>query len=122
MVCRVSRVVPVAMIVAALGAGACGSSSDKKVSSDEKPSTSATSISIKNFAFAPPTLQAKVGSTVTATNDDSAAHTVVADDKSFDSGDIAAKTSKTFTVTKAGTVKYHCGIHNYMTGVIEVTA
>lgn len=81
---------------------------------------SGTSIQIKNFAFSPSTLQAKVGVTITVSNADSTIHTFTADDRSIDTGNIAAGTTKTFVVNKAGDLAYHCDIHDYMKGVIHV--
>jgi plastocyanin len=68
---------------------------------------------------APITVQA--GSTVTVMNTDTTTHTVAADDKSFDTGDIAPGTSKTFVAPKAGTYKFHCNVHNYMQGSLVAT-
>ena len=56
---------------------------------------------------------------VTVTNDDGTMHTLTADDKSFDTGDLDGGASATITIATAGTYEYHCDIHNYMTGTIE---
>lgn len=71
--------------------------------------------------FSPTPLSAKTGDVITVTNNDGTDHQVTADDKSFDTGPFANGTT-TFTVTKSGMVPYHCEIHSYMTGVIQVTA
>jgi plastocyanin len=71
-------------------------------------------VSIKNFAFSVSSLSVATGTTVTWTNNDAAAHTVTADDGSFDSGSIAAGATFTHTFTTAGTVAYHCSIHTTM--------
>ena len=81
----------------------------------------AQAVSIVNFAFAPMDLRVKAGTTVTWTNNDSAAHTVAAIDKSFTSGNLAKGATFQFMFAKAGTYKYICGIHNYMTATITVT-
>ncbi len=81
----------------------------------------AQAVSIVNFAFAPMDLRVKAGTTVTWTNNDSAAHTVAAIDKSFTSGNLAKGATFQFMFAKAGTYKYICGIHNYMTATISVT-
>ena len=78
-------------------------------------------VTIVNFAFAPMDLRVKAGTTVTWTNNDSAAHTVAATDKSFTSGNLAKGATFQFMFAKAGTYKYICGIHNYMTATITVT-
>jgi plastocyanin len=48
------------------------------------------------------------------------AHSVTADDNSFDSQLLDAGKSCTITLKKAGTVKYHCSIHAPMVGTVEV--
>src|SRR6478609_2200548 len=97
------------------------------VTSDNTGSASAAtgaktpnSITIANFQFSPEPLVVKAGSTVKVTNDDGTAHTVTAADKSFDTGDVDGGATATITLAKAGTYKYFCDIHNYMTGTIEV--
>lgn len=79
-----------------------------------------TSVEIKNFAFNPASVSVAVGATVTWTNNDSIAHTVTADDGSFDSGPIDPGKTFTFTFTKAGTFSYHCSIHPNMTAQVTV--
>jgi plastocyanin len=70
--------------------------------------------------FMPMTLTVAVGATVTWKFDDSTAHTVAADDNSFTSPTLANGKTYTHTFTTAGTVKYHCSIHPFMTGTINV--
>ena len=107
-------VVPVGLLAA------CGSSSGKPAASAAAVNTGAT-ITIHNFMFSPATLTVKSGATVTVKNTDDTAHTVTALDGAFDTGPIPGGKTATFTVAKAGTVKIHCNIHNYMTGTIQVT-
>ena len=59
-----------------------------------KSAVANTNAQIQNFAFAPATINIKVGGTVTWTNMDSAPHTVTSLTGVFDSGSIA--TSSTF--------------------------
>ena len=87
--------------------------------SDNSVALAPNTIEIKDFTFNPGTLQAKVGVPITVLNDDHTKHTVLADDKSFDTGDISSGGKATFTIDKPGRYTYHCNIHNYMTGVIE---
>jgi plastocyanin len=77
-------------------------------------------ITIKSFHFGPNPLNAKVGATITVTNDDGTAHTATADDQSFDTGRFSSG-SRTITVSHAGAITFHCDIHDYMTGVIQVS-
>ena len=83
-------------------------------------------------AFSPNPINIKVGGTVTWTNKDSQAHTVVSGTgstdpnkgKVFDSGlTTLIQPGKTFshTFTTAGTIPYFCQIHPAMVGKIIVT-
>lgn len=78
-------------------------------------------VDIANFAFSPATLTVKVGTTVTWTNQDSAAHTVTSDTGLFDSGNMPQGKSFSYTFTTAGTYAYHCTYHAMMKGSIVVT-
>ena len=125
---RLARSLAVLAIAAvALGSTACGSDKKKSAGTAGKAASSAgtsgTVITIKDFKFSPDPLKAPAGATITIKNDDTTTHTVTADDKSFDSGEVANGTSGKITLpAKAGTVKYHCQIHDFMKGSIEVTA
>ena len=68
-------------------------------------------VTIKNFAFGPADIQAKVGDTVTATLDDGSCTT----------GTISPGTADGLTFTAAGTYPFHCKIHSSMTGKITVS-
>lgn len=85
-----------------------------------QPAVATKSITISNFSFSPATITVKAGDKVTITNNDSAPHTVTADDGSFDSGTIQPGATGTVTLSKAGTVTYHCSIHPSMKGTIVV--
>jgi plastocyanin len=82
--------------------------------------TSGNSISIDNMAFTSNSLSVKAGTTVKWTNNDNTAHTVTADDASFDSGSIAVGATYSYTFSYAGTIKYHCSIHSGMKGTVVV--
>jgi plastocyanin len=71
--------------------------------------------------YVPGTLQLRVGQSVVFTNKSDAAHTVTADNGSFDSGNIAVGATWRFTATKAGTFHYHCIYHPLMHGTIIVS-
>jgi predicted lipoprotein with Yx(FWY)xxD motif/plastocyanin len=74
-------------------------------------------VDLKNFAFAPKTLTVAPGTTVVWTNGDSAAHTVTADDGSFESGNLNHGATFKFTFSKAGTFAYYCTYHGGKGGV-----
>ena len=84
-------------------------------------SESLSAITISDFKFSPGTLQAQDGARIKVANDDSAPHTVTADDgKSFDSGTVDSGASKTIPAPAAGTYSYHCTIHPFMKGKLVV--
>ena len=80
-----------------------------------------TSVDIKGFAFNPAQVTAKVGDTITWTNDDTTAHTVTWDDNSVDSGNLAQGATFQHKFDAAGTFAYHCKIHPNMKGTITVS-
>jgi plastocyanin len=84
------------------------------------PSGSAT-ITIRNFSFSPSSITVSPGEKVTVLNKDSVAHTVTANDKKFNTGDIDPNKTVTFTAPAApGKYPYICTIHQYMTGMLVV--
>ena len=76
------------------------------------------------LSFSPARIVVIIGSnnTVTFTNKDSATHTVTATDKSFNSGDIKAGQSWTYTFSTPGNYSYYCIYHTWMKGTIVVKA
>ena len=83
-------------------------------------------ITIKNFAYVPPTLTVSAGTTVRVTNADSAPHTVTvaggaSPGASFDTGHIEPGKTAIFTApTAPGSYAYDCTIHPFMHGTIIV--
>jgi plastocyanin len=89
------------------------------------PKTTAATVNISNFQFAPKVLQVKVGTTVTWVNNEGT-HTVTADNGAFASDNLAAGQNFTYTFTKPGTYRYYCSLHGSkgggdMSGTIKVT-
>jgi plastocyanin len=121
---RAPKLFALAVVVVALATvlGACSSSSSKAASTNTSAPSTAATITIHGFAFHPATLTVKAGTTITVKNTDDTAHTVTALDGSFDTKPINPGKTATFTVSKAGTFHFHCNIHNYMTGTIQVTS
>jgi plastocyanin len=66
---------------------------------------------ISSMAFTPNTLSVKTGTTLKWINNDSAPHTITANDRSFDSGPRTTGTSFSYTFPTAGTFEYVCSIH-----------
>jgi plastocyanin len=79
-----------------------------------------TAVAISGFAFNPGTITVKPGTAVTWTNNDSATHTITADDGSWDSGAVAKGKTFSRAFASAGTYTYHCAVHPSMTGKVIV--
>lgn len=77
-------------------------------------------IVIRNFTFEPAPLVVKAGTTVVVTNADDTRHSVTADKGSFDTGDLDGGGRGNVVLDRPGTYAYHCDIHDYMKGTIEV--
>ena len=120
----------------ALGLAACGDDDDESGSAATQapaattaaaggdttaPAGSTPEIHIAGAGFGDP-ITVPAGTTVTVFNDSEAQHTLTADDGSFDTEVIAPGSSKTITLSTAGTFTFHCEIHTMMTGSITVTA
>jgi plastocyanin len=74
------------------------------------------------YAYQPPDVTVALGTTVTWTNNSDAAHTVTADDSSFDSDTVAENATFSQTFDTPGKVPYHCTVHSYMHGTVTVLA
>ncbi len=95
------------------------SSSGTGAASTGSGDSMAMMIHIKDFAFQGPDAVA-AGSTVSVMNMDAEAHTVTADDGTFN---VVAKPGETATFTapaKPGSYKYHCTYHSNMHGTLTV--
>lgn len=58
---------------------------------------------------------------ITVVNEDRSTHTVTAQDKTFDTGDIPAGHTATFTApAQPGSYPYICTLHQYMHGTLVV--
>jgi plastocyanin len=81
-------------------------------------------VDIEDNAFRPATIEIAVDTTVTWVNHDAAdrrgAHTVTADDGSFDSGDLDQGQTFSHTFEEAGVFSYHCENHPDMMGTVIV--
>lgn len=77
-------------------------------------------ITIANFKFSSASTEISVGGTISWTNNDEVAHSVVADDGSFKSTALQQWQSFSYTFTQAGTYTYHCVPHLNMKWTITV--
>lgn len=76
---------------------------------------------IYNMAF-PAKITVKKGATVKWYNKDGYAHTVTSDDgTTFDSGNMDAGATFSYTANTVGTFDYHCKVHSNMKGTLVVT-
>ncbi len=81
-----------------------------------------TNVKIKDIQFWPKNRTAKVGETITWTNEDAVAHNVIANDGAdFKSDTLNQGDTFEYTPKKAGTIKYECTIHPGQDGTITVS-
>ena len=118
-----------AAAVVIVASGACGGDDGGDTKADGASSASGAvasepAVDIVNFVFEPKSLTVKAGTTVTWTNEDTAVHSIK------DTSPLATPVSPdlakgaTFTITygQPGSHSYICGIHQYMTGSVQVLA
>jgi len=84
------------------------------------PAAARVAVTIENYAFQPDPVTVVTGTTVTWTNHDEVAHSVVSHDKVFSSPELEANQSFEYTFKKAGTFAYFCSIHPEMKGKVIV--
>ena len=74
-------------------------------------------IVMDEFVFTPKQVTVRKGTAVVWINQEGETHTVTADDKKFDSGDLSAGGIFAFTLAEAGTIPYYCDYHGGRGGV-----
>jgi plastocyanin len=77
-------------------------------------------IAIEAMQFSPPAAEVAMGDTVIWINKDPFPHTATAQDRSFDSHNIAANGRWKFKVKKKGVFPYVCTLHPTMKGTLTV--
>jgi plastocyanin len=82
-------------------------------------SATATSVSIKDFAFQPSTVVIHAGDAITWMNLDGTTHTAT-DVGVFDTGNMGYDASRTITFATPGTYLYYCLFHSIMFGAVVV--
>jgi plastocyanin len=115
---KLSIVFLIAFVLAACGSKPAPTSLPPVTAS--APLSGNVDVAISGYAFSPATLTIKVGTIVKWMNQDTVGHTVVADDKSFSSGNLNQGDSFSFTFNTAGTYAYHCSVHSNMKATITV--
>lgn len=99
---------------------ACGGASDSGTAGASAEGRGDV-LTIEDFAYSPEPLVVDKATVVRVVNNDDAAHTVTADDGSFDTGELGKGESRDLTLDGTGELAYHCSIHDYMQGVIRVS-
>jgi plastocyanin len=84
------------------------------------PAGTAHTVVMEGVAFAPAALTVRAGETVTWVNKDAFPHTATSQDRSFDSGEIAAARNWKMVARKRGTFEYVCTLHPGMKGTLVV--
>jgi plastocyanin len=79
-----------------------------------EPKTKTHTVVIENMQSTPATLTVEKGDRVVWVNKDLFPHTVTADNKAFDSKNIAPNASWTYVATKPGEYPYGCTLHPTM--------
>ena len=83
-------------------------------------------ITIRDLSFRPANIKIRLGTKVTWTNQDTMGHAIVADDTGLTGGlprerHVFGKDETTsVTFRELGTFRYHCGVHDFMRGSVEV--
>jgi plastocyanin len=84
-------------------------------------SGSGVAVSIKDFAFNPSAITAKVGQAIAFTNSDSTDHTATVAGGGCSTGHITPGSTAALTFSAAGTYDFACAIHPSMKGTITVS-
>ncbi len=84
------------------------------------PGRRVRTVSISSFEFGPKTLEVHVGDVVEWRNDDMVDHTATAEDRTFDTGQIAGGEAKRVVVRKKGRFPYFCRDHPEMKATLVV--
>lgn len=77
-------------------------------------------VTMPGKVYEPASIDVLVGTTVTWKNDDSTNHTATADGDAFASGFIPPGGSFSFAFTRQGRYLFHCSIHRFMRGEVDV--
>jgi plastocyanin len=113
---------PIALLLGAVAAAVLltAALSELTAAGETAAAASSATVTIDNFAFAPPTLTVTAGTTVTWKNEDDSPHRIGDKNGTFKSA--ALDTDDTFSHTFAvpGEYPYICTIHPYMVGKIIV--
>ncbi len=119
-------VVAVLLVIVACGGSPTTSGGSSATGSGDAGSAAGgaaapNTITIKDFKFLPSEITVSPGAKVTVTNQDTVVHTVTANDKAFDTGNLAGGQGGELTApSKPGSYPFICTPHPYMTGTLVV--
>lgn len=117
------RVLTLAALLGCTPIPAGNQSPDPSASQTPTHQVQTVTVTVKDFAFTPPTVTIASGSTVTWSFQDSMAHSATSDSGSAKQWDSGIKTSGTYSVTfdQTGSFPYHCTPHpDQMKGTVVV--
>src|SRR6266508_930800 len=119
-------------LILALGLSACGSGNNSYTSpttptpTNPTPPAGSAQIGIVGErgaqSFSPNPASAAMGQSLTWKNNDGITHRIVANDGSFDTGNIAGGGTSTGVTLRTDGANYHCSIHPDMIGSINASA
>jgi plastocyanin len=105
---------------AASNPAAANNTSAHTTGDNAKGGAESAQIEMSDDVFKPAQLTVPAGTTVTWVNHGTKAHTVVSNDKTFDSGLVNVGGQFAHTYATPGSYPYHCAPHAKMIGVIVV--
>jgi plastocyanin len=97
-----------------------GAATPRETAQSASATPPATSISIVDFTFEPPSVTIRPGATIEWANDDTVPHTVTSSTGAFDSGILDPGSRFYWTASKTGSFAYHCQLHPQMEGTVIV--
>lgn len=93
---------------------------DLAVATDAHAAPSVHTVVIEGMKFVPESIAVKPGDTVVWVNKDLFPHTATAQDRTFDSGELASNASWKYIASKPGKYVYVCTLHPTMKGTLVV--
>ena len=100
----------------------CGRAPAADATTNATNAMTTTTVEISAFAFAPREITVRPGTTVTWTNRDQTAHSVISKDAKFSSPGMDTDDRYSFKFEKDGDYTYICSLHPQMTGIVHVRA
>jgi plastocyanin len=118
---RISTLIAVIFALVLAACGVTGTRNAPAQAVGVVPASDVT-VTIENFAFLPAHVTVPAGATVAVVNKDQVIHTLTANNRAFNTGNVSRGIPTTFKAPdQPGTYPFHCSIHPYMTGVLTVS-